>query len=335
MMKYYLLALLIMTSACQVTPPTSLLIETKPLVIAHRGAPGYLPEHTLESATLAYSQGADFIEQDLVVSKDGVLVVLHDIHLDTVTDVATKFPQKKRQDGRYYALDLTLAELKTLRVNERKELNGEQVFTNRYRGMANFQIATFEEQIELVQQLNRQLSKDIGLYPEIKSPQWHKEQGVDISVLLLSTLRKHQLDDPNKAIFVQCFDFAETQRLRNELGAKVKLVQLIGENDWLESPTDYNVLKTPQGLAAIAKVAQGIGPWIPQLIDMQTMQSTGLTQQAQAIGLAVHPYTFRQDALPKNVSSEQALKVLFELLKVDGVFTDFTDTVVKYLDTRK
>lgn len=307
----------------------------KPLVIAHRGAPGYLPEHTLESATLAYAQGADYIEQDLVVSKDGVLLVLHDIHLDTVTDVATKYPQKKRQDGRYYALDFTLAELKTLKVNERNELTGEQVFANRYQGKANFQIATFEEQIELVQELNRQFARNVGLYTEIKSPQWHKEQGVDISILLLNTLRKHQLDDPNKAIFVQCFDFAETQRLRNELGAKVRLVQLIGENDWLESPTDYNQLKTPEGLAAIAKVAQGIGPWIPQLIDMQTMQPSGLTQQAHALGLVVHPYTFRQDALPKNVSSEQALKVLFELLQVDGVFTDFTDTVVEYLDTKK
>lgn len=328
MKSIYLIGLLIFSL-------TSQLVLSKPLVIAHRGAPGYLPEHTLESATLAYAQGADYIEQDLVVSKDGVLVVLHDIHLDTVTDVATKFPNKKRQDGRYYALDLTLAELKTLRVFERKELSGQQVFPNRYQGTADFQIATFEEQIELVQQLNRQFAKNVGLYPEIKSPHWHKEQGVDISVLVLNTLRKHRLDDANKAIYVQCFDFAETQRLRNELGAKVKLVQLIGENDWLESPTDYNVLKTPAGLASIAKVAQGIGPWIPQLIDMQTMQSTGLTQQAHDLGLKVHPFTFRQDALPKNVSSEHALKVLFEQLKVDGVFTDFTDTVVSYLDTRK
>jgi glycerophosphoryl diester phosphodiesterase len=333
-MKYFFLALLIMTSACQVTPSRPLVNAVNPLVIAHRGAPGYLPEHTLESATLAYSQGADFIEQDLVVSKDGVLVVLHDIHLDTVTDVANKFPQKKRQDGRYYALDLTLAELKTLKVHERKELTGEQVFTSRYQGNAGFKIATFEEQIELVQQLNRQFAKNVGLYPEIKSPQWHKDQGVDISVLLLDTLRKHQLDDPNKPIFVQCFDFAETQRLRNELGAKVKLVQLIAENDWQESSTDYNQLKTTAGLAAIAKVAQGIGPWIPQLIDMQTMQTTGLTQQAQALGLAVHPYTFRQDALPQNLKSDQALDVLFKQLGVDGLFTDFTDTVVKYLDKK-
>jgi len=333
-MKYFLLALLIMASSCQVTSSKPMVNTFNPIVIAHRGASGYLPEHTLESATLAYSQGADFIEQDLVVSKDGVLMVLHDIHLDTVTDVAIKFPNKKRQDGRYYALDLTLAELKTLKVNERKELTGEQVFANRYQGKADFKIATFEEQIELIQQLNRQFAKNVGLYPEIKSPRWHREQGVDISALVLNTLRKHQLDDANKAIFVQCFDFAETQRLRNELGAKVKLVQLIGENDWQESTTDYNQLKTPAGLATIAKVAQGIGPWIPQIIDMQSMQATGLTQQAQALGLEVHPYTFRKDALPKNITSEQALELLFEQLKVDGLFTDFTDTAVKYLDKR-
>jgi glycerophosphoryl diester phosphodiesterase len=323
-MKLYLLGLLILASTSQV-------ITAKPLVIAHRGAPGYLPEHTLQSVALAYAQGADFIEQDLVVTKDSKIIVLHDIHLETVTNVEQIFPSRNRQDGRYYALDFTLAELKTLNVHERQDAQGKQVFPNRYQGKGTFHIATFEEQIELIQQLNRQLNKTIGFYPEIKSPAWHREQGVDISQLVMAVLRKHQLDDADKAIYVQCFDFAETQRLRNDLEVKVKLIQLIGENDWQESPTDYDFLKTPLGLEAIAKIAQGIGPWIPQLIDLKTMQPSALVEQAHLAGLQVHPYTFRKDALPDNINQKQTLNMLFNDLQVDGLFTDFTDTVVDYL----
>jgi glycerophosphoryl diester phosphodiesterase len=323
-MKLYLLGLLILASTSQV-------ITAKPLVIAHRGASGYLPEHTLQSVALAYAQGADFIEQDLVVTKDSKIIVLHDIHLETVTNVEQVFPSRKRPDGRYYALDFTLAELKTLNVHERQDAQGKQVFPNRYQGKGTFQIATFEEQIELIQQLNRQLNKTTGFYPEIKSPAWHREQGVDISQLVMAVLRKHQLDDADKAIYVQCFDFAETQRLRNELEVKVKLIQLIGENDWQESPTDYDFLKTPLGLEAIANVAQGIGPWIPQLIDLKTMQPTAFVKQAHIAGLQVHPYTFRKDALPDNINQKQTLNMLFNDLQVDGLFTDFTDTVVDYL----
>lgn len=323
-MKLCILGLLMMILSNQVS-------AAKPLVIAHRGAPGYLPEHTLESVTLAYAQGADYIEQDLVATKDSKLIVLHDIHLETVTNVEQVFPSRKRKDGRYYALDFTLAELKTLRVHERQDAEGNQVFPLRYRGDGSFQIATFEDQIELIQQLNRQFAKTVGFYPEIKSPAWHLEQGIDISQLVMNVLRKHKLDDGSKNIYLQCFDFSETQRLRNELGAKVKLIQLIAENDWSESPTNYDVLKTPQGLADIAKVAQGIGPWIPQLVDLKTMQSTGYVAQAHSAGLKVHPYTFRKDALPDDVTQQQALQMLFKQLKVDGVFTDFTDTVVDFL----
>jgi glycerophosphoryl diester phosphodiesterase len=324
-MKSHLLGLLMIAFTSQV-------IAAKPLVIAHRGAPGYLPEHTLESVTLSYGQGADFIEQDLIVTKDSKIIVLHDIHLETVTNVEQVFPDRKREDDRYYALDFTLAELKTLNVHERQNAQGNQVFPNRYQGKGSFKIATFEEQIELIQQLNRQLNKTTGFYPEIKSPAWHREQGVDISQLVMAVLRKHKLDDPNKPIYVQCFDFAETQRLRNSLNAKVKLIQLIGENDWQESPTNYDVLKTPAGLKAIAKVAQGVGPWIPQLVDLKTMQPTAFIEQAHIAGLKVHPYTFRKDALPDDINTQQMLQLLFEGLKVDGLFTDFTDTVVKYID---
>ncbi|MDC0602045.1 glycerophosphodiester phosphodiesterase [Aliiglaciecola sp.] len=304
----------------------------KPLVIAHRGASGYLPEHTLEAAILAYSQGADFIEQDLVLSKDLVPVVLHDIHLESVTNVEQIFPDRKRQDGRYYAFDFTLKELMTLNKHERTDAKGNQVFASRYQGQSPFRIATFEQHIQLIQQLNKQFNQKIGLYPEIKSPAWHRQQGADISAIVLNILRKYDLDSSDSQVYVQCFDFAETQRLRNELGAKVKLVQLIAENDWNESTTDYNELKTSAGLKKIALVAQGIGPWMPQLFDIKKMKVTSLSGDAKRLGLHIHPYTFRKDQLPEGLDVKTTLDLLFKELEVDGVFTDFTDVVVSYLD---
>ncbi|MEP4099399.1 glycerophosphodiester phosphodiesterase family protein, partial [Paraglaciecola sp.] len=231
----------------------------------------------------------------------------------------------------FYALDFTLTELKSLLVHERRDEKGNQVFKDRYQGEANFQIATFEEHIELVQQLNRQFGKDTGFYIEIKSPAWHREQGVDISQLTMSLLRRYQLDDSDKAVYIQCFDFTETKRLRNELGAKVKLIQLIAENDWQESTTDYDYLKTPEGLKDISGVAQGIGPWIPQILDLEKKAPTNLVTMAHDLGLAVHPYTFRKDALPANVSTHEALDLLFNKAKIDGLFTDFTDITIDYL----
>jgi glycerophosphoryl diester phosphodiesterase len=301
--------------------------HAKPEVIAHRGASGYLPEHTLEAATLAFAQGADYVEQDLVLSRDLVPVVLHDIHLDTVTNVAALFPDRRREDGRYYAFDFTLAELKTLTLHERRQLDGTQVFKDRYQGEAEFKIATFEEQLELIAQLNRQFDKQVGYYPEIKSPAWHRAQGADISKIVLGILRKHGLDEAEKKIYVQCFDFAETQRLRTELNAKVKLIQLIGENSWGESSTDYATLQTDDGLKQIAQVAQGIGPWIPQVIDPSSGKPTDLVARAHDAGLAVHAYTFRVDALPDGVDAERLMSLLFDEIKIDGLFTDFTDVV--------
>lgn len=139
------------------------------IVIAHRGASGYLPEHTLEAKAMAHAQGAHYIEQDLVLTKDDVPVVLHDIHIDTVTDVVEKFPTRKRDDGRYYALDFTLAELKTLRATERfNAVTGKQVYPNRFpKGQGRFEIATLAEELQLIQGLNHSTGRVAGIYPEI------------------------------------------------------------------------------------------------------------------------------------------------------------------------
>ena len=306
-------------------------------IIAHRGASGYLPEHTLEAATLAFAQQPDFIEQDVVATKDGELVVLHDIHLDTVTDVAAKFPDRVRDDGRWYALDFTLAELRTLQVKERSDTDGKQVFANRYHGSkALFTVATLDEHIELISELNREFNSNIGFYTEIKSPAWHKKEGVDISQRLPDTLARYNLNGENANIYVQCFDFAEVKRLRNELGFKGKIVLLLADNSWGESATDYQTLLTEQGMQDIAKYADGIGPWLPQLLDMKALQQGKIVPSpwlatAKKEGLVIHPYTFRIDALPTGMTAEQILGLLTEPLAVDGVFTDQIPPVKNFL----
>lgn len=304
-------------------------------VIAHRGASGYLPEHTLESTAMAFAQQPDFIEQDLVLTKDRELVVLHDIHLETVTNVELVFPARHREDGRWYALDFTLAELKTLQVHERANADGTQVYPGRYTGNGQFTVATFDEHVSTIQSLNKTTGQSIGLYTEIKSPTWHREQGYDISALVLDYLRKHQLDSPDANIYIQCFDFEEIKRLRDELGAKVKLVQLIAENNWNETPTDYDALKTPQGMKTLSHYVQGIGPWLGHVTQIHNGQpSMALkpwVKAAQDAGLLIHPYTFRIDALPPGIKAEQLLMLIVKQWQFDGLFTDQVPPVKAFI----
>ena len=306
--------------------------DDAPLIIAHRGASGYLPEHTLPAKAMAYGQGAHYIEQDVVVSRDDQLIVLHDIHLDTVTNVADLFPGRARDDGKFYVRDFDLAELKTLNVHERRQADGvTAVFPGRFpTDSGSFSIATMAEEIELVQGLNRSTGRDVGIYPEVKAPEFHHREGVDASKLLLDMLDAYGYRSRDAAVFVQCFHAAEVIRMREELGTDLKLVQLVGENSWGESSTDYDVLKTPQGLKDIARIADGLGPWIGQLytvadIDGQPV-STGLVKAAHAAGLKVHPYTFRRDQLAPGFDDFREMVQWFaETLRVDGLFTDFPD----------
>ncbi|VTN10521.1 Glycerophosphoryl diester phosphodiesterase precursor [Raoultella terrigena] len=180
------------------------------IVIAHRGASGYLPEHTLPAKAMAYAQGADYLEQDLVMTKDDRLVVLHDHYLDRVTDVAEKFPQRARQDGRFYAIDFTLAEIKNAESSARG-LNPKTVRTSRpSRGAsrwekADFRIHTFEEEIEFVQGLNHSTGKNIGIYPEIKAPWFHHQEGKDIATSVLQVLKKYGYTSKQDKVYLQCF----------------------------------------------------------------------------------------------------------------------------------
>jgi glycerophosphoryl diester phosphodiesterase len=308
------------------------------IVIAHRGASGYLPEHTLAAKAAAHAMGADYLEQDVVLSKDGVPMVLHDIQIDTVTDVAEVFPDRARADGRFYAIDFTLDELRALTAMERADEHGEQVFPDRFpRGASSFQIPTLVEEIELIQGLNLSTGREAGIYPEIKAPAWHRAEGQDISAIVLGVLADYGYADLDDPIFLQCFDWNETQRIRGELGWRGRLVQLLGDNEWHEAPdVDYNALRTREGLAAIAQVAQGIGPSMHHVVSGIDAGGrplvTDLVANAHAVGLAVHPYTFRADALPDYADSlEEALRIFLVDAGVDGVFTDFPDRAVAFL----
>ena len=308
------------------------------LVIAHRGASGYLPEHTQDAKVLAYGMGADYLEQDIVATRDDELVVLHDIHLDRVTNVAEKFPGRKREDGRYYVRDFDLEEIKTLRVWERRDEDGvTAVYPGRFpTGQGTFRVATLREEIKLVQGLNKSTGGSVGIYVEIKRPSWHQSQGVDISPILLQLLDDFGYRTRDDLAFVQCFDASEVRRIRAELGCELKLVQLLGENDWDESDTDYEHLKSPAGLAEIAATADGIGPWIGHLIEIADVDggpvSTGLVSAAHDAGLTVHPYTFRADQLaPGFESLEEMVRWFADELAIDGLFTDFPDLALKAL----
>ena len=308
-----------------------------PLVIAHRGASGYLPEHTLEAKAMAHAMGADYLEQDLVLSKDNVPVVLHDTQIDTVTDVATRFPDRKRADGRYYALDFTVAELKKLRVTERfHHKTGEPVYPSRFpEGRGAFEIVTLEEELEFIQALNQSTGRNVGIYPEIKKPGWHREQGHDISPIVLTLLKKFGYRSKDDACFLQCFEIAEVKRIRNELGWKGRLVMLLSGGGKGKDGTDFPHLRTEAGLKEISTVVDGVGPSIGSIITGKSTldrQVTKLVQHAHATGLVVHPYTLRSDELPATVdSSNDLMNLLFREAGADGLFTDFPDETVLWL----
>ena len=309
--------------------------ETRPLIIAHRGASGYLPEHTLAAKALAYGQGADFLEQDVVLSKDGVPVIFHDTHIDTTTDVAKKFPGRQRADGRFYALDFSVAELKQLNVTERfNPKTGKAAFPKRFPvGVASFQVVTLEEEIQFIQALNRSTRRNVGLYPELKAPAWHRKEGRDLSATVLPLLRKYGYDAKDSACYLQCFEYAEIKRLRGELGWSGKLIMLLGGKGKGPGETDFTYLQTDAGLAELAQLVDGIGPPISSYVAGKTpaeRQVTDLAARARKAGLKSHPYTLRADELPKCVTSvDELLSALFTEAKVDGLFTDFPDLCIK------
>ena len=286
----------------------------QPVVIAHRGAPGYVPEHTNASYAVAYAMGADYIEQDLVMSKDGVLLCLHDRELDEVTNVAEAFPERAREDGKFYAVDFTLEEIKSLRVTER--------FPGRFpQGKGHFVVITLAESIELVQGLNEVTGKDIGIYPEIKFVAWHAEQGHDMETELLRVLSEYGYEGPDANVFVQCFEHEPLKRMREELGSTLPQVQLIADR------RDFHAMVADEGLDAIAEYANGIGP-----SKNFILRDPSLVARAHERGLVLHPYTVRADDVPGAFADHAAeVKALFVEHGIDGVFTDQPDQTIAVL----
>jgi len=328
MWRIFILFLLLLVSCSEHKPkPTMEIQKNKKLVIAHRGASGYLPEHTLPAKAMAYAMGADYLEQDIVLSKDNVPIVIHDIHLETVTDVAKKFPEKKRNDGRFYVIDFTFEELKQLNVSERFDpATNKAVFPNRFPIFTStFKLHSLQEEIEFVQGLNKSTGKNIGIYPEIKEPEFHRKEGKDISKIVLEVLTNYGYKTKNDNCILQCFDAKELKRIRNEFKSELFLVQL----------TEF---KSDEKLEEIATYADGIGPWIPQIIkgkENGKWQITNLVANAHMLNLKVHAYTFRADQLGDFDSFEDLLQVALYEANVDGVFTDFPDKVVAFVGKRK
>jgi glycerophosphoryl diester phosphodiesterase len=321
----------------------------QPIVIGHRGASGYRPEHTLASYELAARMGADYVEPDLVSTKDGVLVARHEPEIGGTTDVAQhpEFANRKTTkllDGvavtGYFTTDFTLAELKTLRAVERLPSVRQRntVYDGRY------QIPTFQEVIDLVKRLDRELHRDIGIYPETKHPTFFAALGLGTDQKLVDALDRNGLNRPGAKVFVQSFEVSNLKRLHRQL--RVPLIQL---TEATGQPYDFTVagdkrtyadITSAQGLREVATYAQGVGPDKNQIIPRDATdhlsKPTTLVKDAHAAGLKVHPYTFRPENvfLPADFRSSvdpNAYGDLFGEIEtylragIDGFFTDTAD----------
>jgi glycerophosphoryl diester phosphodiesterase len=323
----------------------------RPLVIGHRGASGYRPEHTLASFRLAIGLGADFIEPDLVSTRDHVLVTRHENEISGTTDVgdhpeladrrATKTIDGVQLTG-WFTEDLTLAELRTLRVRERiPDLRPDNTaFDGRY------QVPTFQEVVDLAKRAG------VGIYPETKHPTYFDSIGLSLEEPLLATLGDNGYHGPKAKVFIQSFEVGNLEQLRRR--TDLPLVQLLGDTgapyDLVAAgdPRSWADLSTPEGLAEIATYADGIGPSKHQIVPRdpagKLLEPTTLVRDAHRAGLLVHPYTFRNENnfLPADFrqgdpASPVYLRAtgdapaeyrLFLHLGVDGMFSDNPDTAV-------
>ena len=299
---------------------------TKPIVIAHRGASGYLVEHSEGSKVLAHAQGADFIEQDVVLTKDRVFIVSHDITMAETTDVEAIYPDRHRSDGKWYFADFTWAEIQKLTLHERtRKDSAERAFPDRFPGGFGQRVLRLEEEIQLLEGLDRTTGRRTGLYIELKGPEFHrKEFSVSMGAELLKVLKRFELDEAKDRCFIQCFELQELVSLHKEHGCKLPLVYLIG------GPIAHEKLKE------LSSTIAGLGPSLELLATRSAegiVQSTGLVEAAKEAGLVVHPYTVRKESQPRwSKSLGETHRVLIELLKVDGFFSDFPDTARQAVD---
>lgn len=320
----------------------------RPLVIAHRGASGERPEHTRAAYELAIDQGCDFIEPDLVMSRDGHLVVRHENLISETTDVAVrpKFADRKTEktiDGEtlegWFAEDFTLAELKSLRARER--------LPHLRRASAAFDgrepILSFDEVIAIAREGSARTGRSIGVYPELKHPTHLKSEGLDAEAALVAVLKREGWTGADAPVFVQCFEVGTLQRLATKIATP--RIQLIAAATGRADRPDLTpaAMTAPAGLAAIAAYATGIGVdkalVIPRTADGRLGAPSSLVADAHKAGLAVHAWTFRAENhfLPTDLRRGEPAAAhgdlgaelkAFYAAGVDAVFSDFPAAAV-------
>lgn len=326
-------------------------LTNKPIIIAHRGLSGELPEHTIAAYKAAIAAGADFIEPDLVLTKDGVLIARHENEIGDTTNVADRpeFTDRKTTktiDGEevtgWFTEDFTLAEIKSLTAKERlPQLRSK---TNDGR----FEIPTFEEILELLKNINAERDVPVGVYPETKHPTYFREIGLPHEEPLLALLSQFGYQGKDAAIFIQSFEVENLRALRGK--TDLPLIQLMEAegNPADQSELSYADMKTPDGLIQIASYADGIGPSkdmiIPRNMLGKLKEATTLVDDAHAAGLKVHPWTFRREnyflplehksGVDPRKSGDLAAEIQrFVETGIDGLFTDNAPEAVDALAT--
>ena len=326
-----------------------------PVIIGHRGAPGYRPEHTLASYELAYRMGVSWVDVDLVPTKDGQLVARHEPEIGGTTDVAKhpEFANRKKTvvlDGvtttGWFTQDFTLAELKTLRAVERIPAN--RPHNTLYNG--RYQIATFQEVLDLTKRLGRELHRTLGTYPEVKHSTFFQSIGNPTEPKLVSILKRNGLDRPDAPAIIQSFEVSNLIALHKQV--RTPLLQLTSASgapaDFVAKgdPRTYKDIVTPQGLKDVAKYAKYLGPDKAQIIPLDAAgnltKPTAIVADAHQAGLKVQPYTFRNENpfLPANLRSSAepdaygdvfTEEAAFLQAGVDGFFADQPDTALESL----
>lgn len=320
----------------------------QPWVIAHRGASGLRPEHTLEAYSLAIEQGADYVEPDLVPTRDGILVARHENEISGTTDVAQRpeFAARRatrtiegRQVTGWFTEDFTLAELRTLRARERlPELRPHSAAHD-----GRFGIATLDEIVALVRERSRATGRPIGIVAELKHAAYFAAIGLPFEPPLLAALQRHGIGGRAAPFFIESFEPGVLERLRPRTG--VRLVQLLADRGApADRPgTSYAAMTTPEGLRRIARYADAIGPAkaliVPVGADGRSQPPTTLVADAHAAGLLVFPWTFRSENFflpgelrrgedPRAHGDALAEYRMFYRLGVDAVFSDFPAAAV-------
>jgi len=276
--------------------------DRTPLVLAHRGASGHLPEHTLAAYTLAWSMGADYLEPDVVLTKDSVAICAHDVNMERVTDVAERFPDRVREDGRWYWIDFTIDEVRTLRVT--------------YMGVGGA-VPTFQEFLALVDRLNAINGQDgrarVGVIPEPKRPAFHRQHGHNVEFAVREALATHGYRSADDPAIIQCFDLDALEGL-HDAGATLRLVWNVGEQ-----PSDAD-------LARAAVFCHGLGINRKLIEDEATSEPLSLLSIAHEMGLALYPYTFKDEP--------EAMARFYHEHGVAGLFSDFPGVARRAADDR-